>query len=98
MSILRSSSNYDIVFQDFSTIIDIGLTPARNFFKGLTDLRAGSYLVTSYFDDYMDDIVFSVFTRSSDKDFVEAVKDYQDGFKAYGHEAQEDGGEALYFY
>ncbi|MCX7710292.1 MAG: hypothetical protein N2484_10650 [Clostridia bacterium] len=83
MDILRANSNYDIVTGDFSAIIDIGLTPARNYFRGLTDLRVKNYLITSYFDDYMDDIIFSVFTRSSNEDFLEALKDYEEGFKQY---------------
>ena len=39
IKILRSNSNYDIAAEDLSFIIDIGLTPARNFFRGLTDLE-----------------------------------------------------------
>jgi hypothetical protein len=83
MDILRSSSNYDIVTEDFSVLIDIGLTPARNFFRGLTDLKVKDYLITSYFDDYMDDIIFSCFTRSDDETFIDAIKDYQEGYKIY---------------
>lgn len=83
MEILRSNSNYDIVLSDFSAIIDVGLTPARNYFRGLTDLKIGSFLISSYFDDYMDDIVFSVFTRSNDQDFIDAVKDYAKGYGQY---------------
>jgi len=83
MDILRSNSNYDIVAEDFSVLIDIGLTPARNFFRGLTDLKVKDYLITSYFDDYIDDIIFSCFTRSDDDTFIEAIKDYQEGYKIY---------------
>jgi hypothetical protein len=83
MSILRSNSNYDVVTQDFSAIIDIGLSPARNFFRGLTDLRVKNYLITSYFDDYMDDIIFACFSRSGNEDFLNAVLDYQEGYKEY---------------
>jgi len=91
MNILRSNSNYDIVTTDFSTIIDVGLTPARNYFRGLTDLRVRNYLITTYFDDYMDDIIFGCFTRSNDDDFIVAVKDYQEGFKQYvPNNAQEE--------
>jgi hypothetical protein len=67
MDILRSNSNYDIVTDDFGAIIDIGLTPARNYFRGLTDLKVRNYLITTYFDDYIDEIIFGVFTRSNDK-------------------------------
>lgn len=81
MSILRSNSNYDIALADFSATIDIGLTPARNYFRGLTDLRIKNYLITSYFDDYNDDVIFSNFTRGNDDDFINAIKDYEDGFK-----------------
>jgi hypothetical protein len=97
MAILRSSSNYDIVLDDFSAIIDVGLTPARNFFRGLTDLRVKDYLVTTYFDDYMDDIIFSVFKRENDSDFIEAIKDYQEGFKQYTPQVQERGDERMYY-
>jgi hypothetical protein len=83
MDILRSNSNYDIIAEDFSVLIDVGLTPARNFFRGLTDLKVKDYLITSYFDDYMDDIIFSCFTRSNDDTFIDALKDYQEGFKLY---------------
>lgn len=83
MGILRSNSNYDLVLEDFSAIIDIGLTPARNYFRGLTDLKVKNYLITTYFDDYMDDIIFCVFTRSNDSDYLDALKDYEEGFKQY---------------
>ena len=83
MDILRSNSNYDIVTTDFSAIIDIGLTPARNFFRGLTDLKVKDYLITSYFDDYMDDIIFRCFYRIKDSEFIDAVKDYEEGFKLF---------------
>lgn len=83
MDILRSNSNYDIVTKDFDSIIDIGLTPARNFFRGLTDFRVKNYLLTTYFDDYMDDIIFGVFFRHDDENFINAVRDYADGFKSY---------------
>ncbi|MCX8130274.1 MAG: hypothetical protein N3I35_09270 [Clostridia bacterium] len=95
--ILRSSSNYDIVLEDFSAIIDVGLTPARNYFRGLTDLKVKHYLLTSYFDDYMDDIIFSVFSRSNDNDFLEAVRDYQEGFKLYTPQQQQRGDERMYY-
>ncbi|WP_010244042.1 hypothetical protein [Acetivibrio cellulolyticus] len=89
MYILRSSSNYDIVANDLSFIADIGLTPARNFFKGLTDIRVKYYLITTYFDDYMDDIVFTLFKRSNDTLFIDAVKDYEEGYKLYTPVSQE---------
>ena len=83
MKILRTSSNYDIVSDDLSFIADIGLTPARNFFKGLTDLRVKYYLITTYFDDYMDDIAFTLFKRSEDNLFLSAVRDYEEDFKLF---------------
>lgn len=82
LQILRENSHYDIVLDDFSAILDIGLTPARNFFRGLTDLRVKSYLVTTYFDEYMDDIVFSIFERADDQRYLEAVKDFIEGYQA----------------
>jgi len=81
INILRSNSNYDIAADDLSFIIDVGLTPARNFFRGLTDLRVKFYLITNYFDDYIDDIIFEVFKRNDDDRFIDAVKDYEDGYK-----------------
>jgi len=81
LNILRSTANYDIVTADSSTIIDIGLTPARNYFKGLTDLKIQGYLYTPFFDDYMDDILFTVFTRGNDKDFLDAVAEYEERYK-----------------
>lgn len=83
MNILRASANYDIAAKDLSFIMDIGLTPARNFFRGLTDTRVKYYLITSYFDDYMDDIIFCCLRRAEDKAFLDAVKDYEDGFKMF---------------
>lgn len=83
MNILRSNSSYDIVTEDFGALIDVGLTPARNYFRGLTDLKVKDYLITTYFDDYMDNIIFRSFTRAEDAVFISAVKDYQEGFKAY---------------
>ncbi|MFZ5989004.1 MAG: hypothetical protein ACOYWZ_18020 [Bacillota bacterium] len=83
MNILRSNSNYDIAASDLSFIMDIGLTPARNFFRGLTDLRVKYYLITTYFDDYMDDIIFALFRRTNDSTFIDAIKDYEDSFKTY---------------
>lgn len=83
IKILRSNSNYDIAAEDLSFIIDIGLTPARNFFRGLTDLRVKFYLITSYFDDYMDDIIFELFKRGDDNRFIDAIKDYEEGYKLY---------------
>jgi len=77
MDVLRMSSLYDIVTDDFSTVIDIGLTPARNYFKCLTDLRVKRYLLTTYFDDYMDDVIFASFERGDDLAFINAVRDYQ---------------------
>ncbi|MDK2799636.1 MAG: hypothetical protein PWP27_1367 [Clostridiales bacterium] len=77
MNILHTNSNYDIVTDDFSVLIDVGLTPARNYFRGLTDLRVKNYLITTYFDDYIDDIIFAVFTRANDERFVQAVKHYE---------------------
>jgi hypothetical protein len=90
MNILRSNANYDIVTEDFSSIIDIGLTPARNYFRGLTDLKVKHYLITSYFDDYMDDVIFSCFTRSCDEYYLNAVRDYEEGFKIYTPDLQPD--------
>lgn len=83
MEILRVNSSYDIVSKDFQTIIDVGLTSARNYFRGLTDVRVKTYLIASYFDDYIDDIKFTAFTRIDDKLFLNAVKDYIEGFKEY---------------
>lgn len=83
MNILRANSNYDIVTENFDAIIDVGLTPARNYFRGLTDLRVRNYMITTYFDDYIDDIVFSVFTRSSAEAYLDVMKDYEEGFKQY---------------
>lgn len=83
MDVLRANSNYDIATGDFGAIIDIGLTPARNYFRGLTDLKVKDYLITTYFDDYMDNIIFRSFTRSDDQNFIDAVKDYEEGFKMY---------------
>jgi len=83
INILRANSNYDIAADDLSFIIDIGLTPARNFFRGLTDLRVKYYLTTNYFDDYIDDIIFVLFKRSDDNTFIDAVKDYEEGFRLY---------------
>lgn len=83
MEILRTSSNYDIVSDDLSFIADVGLTPARNFFRGLTDLRVKYYLITTYFDDYMDDIIFTLFKRSEDNLFLSAVRDYEEDFKLF---------------
>lgn len=83
MNILRENSCYDVVLSDFSAAIDIGLTPARNFYKGLTDLRVKNYLITNYFDDYIDDIVFFVLSRNDDKAFIDAVKEFQATFDAY---------------
>ena len=83
MQILRENSNYDIVTEDFQCLIDVGLAPARNFFRGLTDLRTRDYMITAVFDDYMDDVLFSVFTRTADQDFLDAVRDYEEGFKPY---------------
>lgn len=83
MGILRANCSYDIVSSDFSLIIDIGLTPARSYFRGLTDLRVQHYLLSPYFDDYMDEIIFANFSRISRNAFLEAMKDYQEGFKDY---------------
>ncbi|HHV98500.1 MAG TPA: hypothetical protein GXX36_02825 [Clostridiaceae bacterium] len=77
MNILHENSNYDIVTTDLSATIDIGLTPARNYFRGLTDKRVQIYLITAFFDDYMDDIVFSAFSRTDDTRFFECIKDYE---------------------
>jgi len=76
MSILSSNSFYDIVSDDFSTLIDIGFTPACNFFRGLTDMRVNAYLITTYFDDYMDDILFTLLKREDDKLFIDEIRDY----------------------
>jgi len=77
MSILHENSNYDILTSDFGAAIDVGLTPARNYFRGLTDKRMQIYLITTFFDDYMDDIVFSAFSRADDSRFFECIKDYE---------------------
>jgi hypothetical protein len=78
MELLRANSNYDIVTDDFTTAIDIGLSPARNYFRCLTDLRVTHYFLTAFFDDYIQDIVFSVFTRAANEEFIQAVKDYME--------------------
>ncbi len=83
MEILRSNCSYDIVTFDFTTIIDVGLTPARNYFRGLTDLKVKDFLITSYFDDYMDEIIFSVISRTDDTDFLDAVKEFEELNKLY---------------
>lgn len=83
MDILRANSNYDIVTEDMSALIDIGITPARNYFRGLTEPRSRNFLITSYFDDYMDDIIFSCFTKADDASFLDAVREYAEGFKMY---------------
>lgn len=83
MDVLRSNCNYDIITDDFATAIDIGLTPARNYFRGLTDLRIKNYLITTYFDDYIDDVILNVFTRTDDQRFLDAVRDFEEGFKLY---------------
>jgi hypothetical protein len=77
MNILRSNSCYDIASADFSILIDIGYAPARNYFRGLTDLRVKYYMLSPFFDDYMDDIRFSVFMRGSEKRFLDMVGDYE---------------------
>ncbi len=79
MGILRANSNYDIVDLNFSFAIDVGLVPARNYFRGLTDLRIKHYLIAPFFDDYIKDIIFGVFSRTNDKDFTDTVKDYVEG-------------------
>lgn len=90
MNILRLSSNYDIAANDSSFILDIGLTPARNFFRGLTDLKVKYYLITTYFDDYIDDIRFGLFKRSDDSSFIDAVKDYEEEYNLYTPVPYED--------
>lgn len=90
INILRANSNYDIAANDLSFVIDVGLTPARNFFRGLTDLRVKFFLVTNYFDDYIDDIIFELFRRSDDNAFIEAVKDYEEGYKLYNPVVSEE--------
>lgn len=90
MNILRLSSNYDIAADDLSFIADVGLTPARNFFRGLTDLRVKYYIITTYFDDYMDDIIFGLFTRSDDTSFIDALRDYEEGYKLYAPISEEN--------
>jgi hypothetical protein len=97
MNILRSSSNYDIATEDHTAIIDVGLSPARNFFRGLTDLKVRNYLITTYFDDYMDDIVFSTFSRSNDKDYINAVMEYEEGFKLYTPDPMRRAAERPYY-
>lgn len=81
MNILRSNASYDIAADDLSFIMDVGLTPARNFFRCLTDTRINYYLITTYFDDYMDDIIFCCLKRTNDEAFIDAIKDYEEGFK-----------------
>lgn len=81
MNILRENSCYDIITDDFTILMDIGLTPARNYFRGLTDLRVQYFMVTNFFDSYMDDIAFSVFSRSQDEDFIRMIQDYEESFK-----------------
>lgn len=97
MSILRADSNYDIVAADFSAMIDVGLTPARNYFRGLTDLRVRNYLITTYFDDYMDDIIFCTFSRANDQNFLDAITDYQEGFKDYTPNYNEQPENRMYY-
>lgn len=94
MDILRSNANYDIVTEDFTAAIDVGLTPARNYFKGLTDLRIKHFYLTTYFDDYIEDIIFSVFTRDNDEEFLSIIKDYMEGLSIdpalYGRGSADD--------
>ncbi|MCX7923522.1 MAG: hypothetical protein N3B21_16160 [Clostridia bacterium] len=97
MDILRCDSSYDITTEDFNIIIDVGLTPARNYFRGLTDLKVKNYLITTFFDDYMDDIIFCSFSRADDKLFLDALKDYQEGFKLYTPNPQEHFDERMYY-
>lgn len=97
MDILRSNSNYDIATEDLSALIDIGLTPARNYFRGLTELRVKNFLITPYFDDYMDDIIFSCFTRSNDEGFNNAVREYQEGYKMYAPNPQVTAENEMYY-
>jgi hypothetical protein len=97
MSILRSNSSYDIAAADFSVLIDIGLTPARNYFRGLTDTRVKNFLLTTYFDDYMDDIIFFNLFRSNDEDFLNAVRDFEEGFKMYAPNPQERQENRMYY-
>ncbi|TYQ15531.1 UNVERIFIED_CONTAM: hypothetical protein Cloal_1998 [Acetivibrio alkalicellulosi] len=81
MSILRSSSIYDIAANDMSFLIDIGLTPARNYYKGLTDLKVKYYLISTYFDDYMDEIIFCSLKRTNDTSFINSVRNYEESFR-----------------
>lgn len=81
MDILRSNSSYDIAADDLSFIIDVGLTPARNYFKGLSDIRVRYFLVTSYFDDYMDDIVFFALRRTNDELFLNELRAYKEEYR-----------------
>lgn len=83
MDILRSSANYDIVTEDYGEIMDIGLTPARNYFRGLSETRVKHYFITTYFDDYMDSIIFSVFSKTDEQLFGDALRDFEEGFKQY---------------
>lgn len=83
MSLLRANSCYDIVTDDLSILVDVGLTPARNFFRGLTDTRTKVFLVTAFFDEYMDDIIFASFTRNKEKEFLDAVHRHEKGMIAY---------------
>lgn len=78
LNILSSNANYDIVTENYDVLIDIGFTPARNYFKGLTDLRVQYYMMVNFFDDYDDDIIFSIFTRADDNKFLDSVKLYTD--------------------
>lgn len=81
MDILRSNSSYDIAADDLSFIVDVGLTPARNYFKGLSDIRVRYYMITSYFDDYMDDIVFFTLRRTNDELFLKELRSYKEEYR-----------------
>ncbi len=97
MDILRANSNYDIVTEDFTALLDIGLTPARNYFRGLTDLKIKNYLITTYFDDYIDEVIFGVFSRNNDLEYLNAVKDYEEGFKIYIPSPQNPSEDRMYY-
>lgn len=97
MSVLHSDGNYDIITSDFKNIIDVGLAPARNYFRGLTDLKFENYLITSFFDDYMDDIIFSIIRRADDVLFINSIKDYEEGYKIYVPNADLQSDDVMFY-
>jgi hypothetical protein len=80
-----------------SALIDIGLTPARNYFRGLTEPRSKNFLITAYFDDYMDNIIFSCFTKINETSLLDAVREYVEGFKMYIPNAQSTADNEMYY-